>query len=179
MGGFVGVVQPLGTSPDKLYVLIVFWKKSIGWRKERKFIWADPSCISFLLLHNKFTTNLMTLKIPLKYPPISSQICRSEVRYGMAGSCAGSIIRLKSRCCPSWFLIWRFWGRFHLQAYSCWQNSVSCGSINVVPVSLLAVSLGLPSAPRGCPDPLPWDVSIFEPTMLSQMLELQISNFLP
>lgn len=62
-------------------------------------------------------------------------------------------------CQPVQALFWRLWGRIHIQAYSgCWQ--VDCRI--AVPVSSLAVSQGLLSAPRGHPHvALQSSISIF------------------
>ena len=52
-----------------------------------------------------------------------------------------------------WVLIWRLWGKFSFQwkfsVHSCWQNSLLCSYRMETPVSLLAISQRLFSAPRG------------------------------
>lgn len=63
---------------------------------------------------------------------------------------AHNITRLKSAHHLSCILIWRFWEKLFSQIHSGhWQNLVPSVCRTEVPVSLLAVSLGLFSASRG------------------------------
>lgn len=55
-------------------------------------------------------------------------------------------LRWESRCRLGCVLIRRPRGRARSQAHACWQESLPCGCRTEVPVSLLAVSKGPPSA---------------------------------
>lgn len=94
-------------------------------------------------------TNCHTLNGLKQHTFISSQSFMWKPQDSKAEFSGQGLIRSKSRCWQSWALVLRLQGRICFQAYSCWQNYISCSYWTEVLMSLLVVSWELFRASRG------------------------------